>query len=677
MTPRRLLSAALLAAAPSVALAFSALEGGGARWPQSPTWRLEPPRADVRPEDAHAAVRAAFDTWVAVPEIGLQLAEGGVEAPLTLHFAAPWPGEFGAGVAAIALVQWSEGDITSAEIAFNATSFQWIAGDEAAPLRLDPRPLTDVQGVATHEIGHTLGLGHSRIRGATMYWSGDGFTLRDLDDDDVRGVQFLYAPDLVDGPARAAPCDSCLEDADCGPDGRCLPIEPDRPFCATPCGGGCPNGFECAELGEDGALCRPQSGFCSDTGGRGLPADAYCWGAAQCAAGRPCIAIPGDALCAEACGPDGACEAGRVCVAGIGGGGVCVPPGPGAIGDRCHQPFDCASGVCLPMPDGAFVCSVACGLDADCPEDTACTDLGHPQFAGLCVPAAHAPPPEPDAGIDDRCPGGPCGEPCAPFGDCAPGFGCTPVAGDWRCLTLDGPEPGASCERGGAPCGGGAYCAEPGLGEAPVCLRPCDETAPDTCGPGALCSGAVGPWIGVGACSPGALPPAAPCERDSACASFVCLPAARGRTCTTLCTDANDCNPDAQCGRSGVHRSVCLPAARPDSGLADFDAGAVEPPDAGAVGPPDAGVVALPDARGPAGDAEPMGDATTRTETDAESELIPLPDARPARDAAPADAVESSPRGGGGCRVSPSPRPGWLWLAVALAAGWVRRWRPR
>jgi hypothetical protein len=60
----------------------------------------------------------------------------------------------------------------------------------------------DLQGVATHELGHALGLGHSGDQQATMFptLNGQGTDRRSIESDDRAGVLALYGPKSVAKP---------------------------------------------------------------------------------------------------------------------------------------------------------------------------------------------------------------------------------------------------------------------------------------------------------------------------------------------------------------------------------------------------------------------------------------------------------------------------------------------
>lgn len=69
-------------------------------------------------------------------------------------------------------------------------SWTWDDG----PTGSVPGANIDLQGVACHELGHSLGLDHSATSGATMFPSitGTGVTQRSIATDDINGVQSIY-----------------------------------------------------------------------------------------------------------------------------------------------------------------------------------------------------------------------------------------------------------------------------------------------------------------------------------------------------------------------------------------------------------------------------------------------------------------------------------------------------
>jgi hypothetical protein len=64
----------------------------------------------------------------------------------------------------------------------------------------------DIQGVATHEFGHAICLGHTNVGGATMYpsVSGSGVAQRSIEADDIGGVQAIYGVASANKPRITA-----------------------------------------------------------------------------------------------------------------------------------------------------------------------------------------------------------------------------------------------------------------------------------------------------------------------------------------------------------------------------------------------------------------------------------------------------------------------------------------
>lgn len=93
----------------------------------------------------------------------------------------------GSGTVAITPIWFfGNGTVSDADVLFNGKGFQFTT--QGGPGGFD------VQDVATHELGHLLGLDHSGVAGATMYPYVDPSVIlhRSLSRDDVRGLRDAY-----------------------------------------------------------------------------------------------------------------------------------------------------------------------------------------------------------------------------------------------------------------------------------------------------------------------------------------------------------------------------------------------------------------------------------------------------------------------------------------------------
>lgn len=107
-----------------------------------------------------------------------------------------WPYEAGTGVPFAVTSVWYEkstGKILDSDIEMNGVDFSWTATGEAGH--------ADVWNTLAHEAGHTIGLDHSSVTGATMFpWSMVGeIEKRSLEADDVEGMCAMYP--LASDPA--------------------------------------------------------------------------------------------------------------------------------------------------------------------------------------------------------------------------------------------------------------------------------------------------------------------------------------------------------------------------------------------------------------------------------------------------------------------------------------------
>lgn len=499
---------------------------------------------------------------------------------------------------------YSSERIAEADIDFNGQYFTWSTSGGSGST-------VDTQSIATHEMGHFLGLGHptSCSEGQTMCATYSGGTgARTLAPDDINGVCTIYpsgsggcvtdsdcsAGEHCDGgicvPDTTAgePCDPCSSHEDCGSTyDFCLSGFPDGgAYCGAQCttDTNCPTGFSCMEVsGSTVFQCIPDSMDCSST-----PPE--CTTDSDCPTGEICDGGECVPDTTTDCATDADCPAGYVC-----DGGTCVPdttpdcytdadcpPGTVCDGGTCvtdpspHLPMcsvcedheDCGgpSDLCMGgFVDGTTRCGVACeNVGGDCGEGNVCFDF--PDLPDQCVPASMDC--TPDCTTDAECPpgehcqGGYCTNFCDPRDgtSCPEGYYCRFTS----CTTgvcseaPEGPGPLAL----GEPCISDLDCADlwcRDMGSGSYCTTMCNFVSGGLCPAPMTCQPAQGGLCGYCSCSAGRLGDA--CEADSDCQAGTCGEEWGVAICIQDCTDPGlGCPGGFACTPVGDGtRSLCIP----------------------------------------------------------------------------------------------------------------------
>lgn len=489
-----------------------------------------------------AVIRNAFNTWEEVACSFLRFQEVDWTDPRTVNndgrnrimwveSQAEWPGQPGTLALTYTFYTQSGGrNIVDADIIVNGVDWTWTTVDDQVGQGTPAK--VDIETVLFHEIGHFLGLDHSRDETAAMYPDNNKLMQRGPAIDDVRGVCSLY------------------------PNGQPVPGEE---------AGGAPVGSPC----QDAPDC--VSSLC-------LQDD-----------------LIGRTYCTAQCNPTQQdCPSGYVCEDTQQYGGLCFAPSTvDELCDQCGSSTQCASGLCVNVPNVNFnqpFCSRACdptpGQPQQCPNGYQCvgTQQGT-SFVGACVP---------NSGVCDPAGKGGQNEACYANGECKPGFRCTEYypgtnSGLNYCYALcNAPGVGCGLERTvctpaagvmntnicltyaleGEPCipevcdPNNGFCAfdeATGIDSA-LCYRICRGGQAD-CQPNHQCQAFEGiPPL----CVPNAgfKPDGDACAADAECVSGICRTVGQVRLCTRQCATTNpqDCGNGLRClAGAGTEQGLCWP----------------------------------------------------------------------------------------------------------------------
>jgi len=359
-------------------------------------------------------------------------------------------------VLGVTLAAFSRCRIVDAPIVFNGVKFTYR-----------PAGSTDLQSIATHEIGHYLGLGHSSASGdptmAPRYLGGT--KQRTIESDDEKGLCSLYGG----GTCNCSGDSDCQSGQTCNANGKCEDVPcrddsecPDNQECNMSTGNcrvpPCNSDSDCTKDGYicDSGTCVPKCSIC-----------ASCTQNSDCGADSTYLCAEtrsGNGICLKSCSRGG-CPGDSECT-GVstrrGTFDICLNPGACPEQDRrgtlCPSEYTCGEGQvvydCQVDPDGGG--DDDAGMDADTDdadasvpmndtgssEDQTCVSFEKPcdpDRRGTCGPQADTCDSSLFPGSQPRCS---CT--CSSDSDCGEGAACETVSERKWCVPADQPDAGSS-----------------------------------------------------------------------------------------------------------------------------------------------------------------------------------------------------------------------------------------
>jgi len=173
------------------------------------TYRIENFTPDIAPEDTRATIRKAFDYWAGVSTLTFTEISSG-EADIMIKFARGYHGDAGPF------------DGPGGTLAHAYFPGKGIGGDchfdDDEPFTINTYEGINLEYVATHEFGHSLGLGHSSSPGALMgpYYQGYNPNFV-LPDDDRIGIQSMYGSSVSEPKPTIMPDPNPVTNSDQNP----------------------------------------------------------------------------------------------------------------------------------------------------------------------------------------------------------------------------------------------------------------------------------------------------------------------------------------------------------------------------------------------------------------------------------------------------------------------------